>query len=147
MYCNLSNTFKRVIFTFLKLWHVAKATFVDSTKLKNDEWDEFYPKIQGCFHWFQRKKYQVHEGKLMNGAIAQLIFLGVNYTKPWFILRGGWIKLIHIYFLYFYYFTIYFNSDSYYLPEHTYMTLLWNLTCLRLFSDVHLILDDLCIKK
>ena len=33
------------------------------------------------------------------------------------------------------------------LPEHTYMTLLWNLTCLRLFSDVHLILDDLCIKK
>ena len=35
MYCNLSNTFKRVIFTFLKLWHVAKATFVDSTKLKN----------------------------------------------------------------------------------------------------------------
>ena len=37
MYCNLSNTFKRVIFTFLKLWHTAKATFADSTKLKMAE--------------------------------------------------------------------------------------------------------------
>ena len=35
MYWNLSNTFKRVIFTFLKLWHIAKATFAHNTKLKN----------------------------------------------------------------------------------------------------------------
>ena len=54
-----------------------------------DDWDDFYPKIQGRFHWFQRKKYQVHKGKMMDGTIAELIFLGVNYTKPWFILRGG----------------------------------------------------------
>ena len=40
MYCNLSNTFKRLIFRFLKLWHIAKATFADNTKLKNG-WKPF----------------------------------------------------------------------------------------------------------
>ena len=45
MYCNLSNTFKRVIFTFLKLWHTAKSTFADSTKLKMAEnWPQKFRK-------------------------------------------------------------------------------------------------------
>ena len=49
----------------------------------------FYPKIEGRFHWFRGNKYQIHEGKMMDGNVAQLIFLGHNYTKPWFVLRGG----------------------------------------------------------
>ena len=100
IYCNLSNTFKRVIIentlneeSLEKHGVNGAESEIDFCELQRpsdgDDWDDFYPKIQGRFHWFQRKKYQVHKGKMMDGTIAELIFLGVNYTKPWFILRGG----------------------------------------------------------
>ena len=55
MYCNLSNTFKRVIFTFLKLWHIAKATFADSTKLKNGR--KATSEIWKIHFWCQKIKF------------------------------------------------------------------------------------------
>ena len=55
MYCNLSNTFKRFIFTFLKLWHIAKATFADSTKLKNGR--KATSEIWKIHFWGQKIKF------------------------------------------------------------------------------------------
>ena len=69
MYWNLSNTFKRVIFTFLKLWHIAKATFAHNTKLKNGR--KQTSEISKIHFWGRKIKFSFWLNKKRSNAKKQ----------------------------------------------------------------------------
>ena len=73
---NSSNTFQ-MVFTFQSLGHeeslekngpngaesemdFCELQLPSDEIIEKDGWADFYPKIKGRFHWFQKNKYQVH---------------------------------------------------------------------------------------
>ena len=60
--------------------------------VEDESWEEFYEPMPGHFRTHERtgKKFQIYKVRCVGEETAFCIFLGPNFTKPWFVVpRGG----------------------------------------------------------
>ena len=59
--------------------------------VEKELWEEFYEPMQGAFRINQNtgKKHQIYKVRCVGEKSAFCIFLGPNFTHPWFIVQKG----------------------------------------------------------
>ena len=75
--------------------------------VEDESWEEFYEPMSGQFRTHQRtgKKFQIYKVRCVGEKNAFCIFLGPNFTHPWFVVPQGGQRPMN-FILYFYLYII-----------------------------------------